>query len=155
MSWGAVAGAAVGVIGGAMNKDKKGGAGTTTASKDPWMDSAPWLRQLLSQGQHYNENYASNPFSQAQQVAYNNQAGLSDGVRQLIPGLLGQLSGSQVGFDPSNPTARPQSFDFSSILGQNSAGTGYGLQGNTNLLDAMNAGGPSSAKWIPVKNQGQ
>ena len=152
MSWGAVAGAAVGVVGGPLankGKDKNGGAGTTTATKEPWMDAAPWLREIINQGTHLNNAYASNPFSAAQQQAYSNQYALSDGVRGLIPELLGQLGQQPVGFDPSNPTARAKAFDWRSILGANSAGTGYGLQGNDRLLDVSNASGPTTARWIP------
>lgn len=150
MPWGAVAGAVAGSAANSLfSKDKNGGAGSSTASKEPWMDAAPWLRELINQGTDLSNDYAANPFSPVQQQAYSNQYALSDGMRGLIPGLLGQLSGSQVGFDPNNPTARPKSFDFSSILGQNSTGTGYGLQGDRSLLSALNSGGASLAGWNP------
>lgn len=121
MSWGAIGGTvAAGVVGGLMSDDKNGGAGTQTATKEPWEAAAPWLRGLLGQGQALNDQYAAQPFSAQQQAAYQNQYGQSDYMRQLIPGLLGQLSGQQVGFDKSNPTARVKGYDFGGgLLGPN------------------------------------
>lgn len=120
MTWGAVAGAAVGVVGSALTSDKNGGAGTQTATKEPWEAAAPWLRGLLGQGQALNDQYTAQPFSAQQQAAYQNQYGQSDYMRQLIPGLLGQLGQQQVGFDRSNPTARTKGYDFGGgLLGPN------------------------------------
>lgn len=105
MSWVAVGGAAVGVVGNALTKDKNGGAGTTTSSKDPWIGAAPWLEQLLSQGQGLSTGYFTNPFSARQEAAYNNQYALSDAMKNQIPSLLMQLQTQPTGFDPSKGNA--------------------------------------------------
>ena len=120
MSWAAVAGAAVGVVGGAMNKDKNGGAGSATSSYTPYA-TGDWIKNLAQQGSDLSWDYMQNPMSQPQQAAFNNQYALGDSVRGLVPGLLGQLGNQQLGFDPSNPTARPQAFDWTSLIGSLSA----------------------------------
>ncbi|HUD33793.1 MAG TPA: hypothetical protein VMR43_12365, partial [Variovorax sp.] len=108
-----------------MEDDKNGGAGTQTATKEPWEAAAPWLRGLLGQGQALNDQYTAQPFSAQQQAAYQNQYGQSDYMRQLIPGLLGQLGQQQVGFDRNNPTARAKGYDFGGgLLGPNLNQTG-------------------------------
>jgi hypothetical protein len=117
MPWGAAVGAAIGLVGDSMKDDKNGGAGSQTATKEPWAEAAPWLKGLLAQGQGLNDQYTAQPFSAQQQAAYNNQYGQSDYMRQLVPALLGQMSGQQVGFDRNNPTARPQGFNFNGLLG--------------------------------------
>lgn len=149
MSWvavgGAVAGGAVGLLGESMKDDKNGGAGATTASKEPWDMAAPWLRQQIDRGADLQSRYSNNPYSQQQLAAYGNQNALGDYMRQLTPSLLGQMQGQQLGYDPSNPSARPTGFTF---IGDTS-GTpgGSNLQFNSTqggLLGSM-TGSPSTA----------
>lgn len=115
MSWGAVAGAAIGVVGSAMS-DKGGGsgggAGSQTQSKEPWAAAQPWIMNNLMQGQALQNAYTAQPFSNAQNQAYNNQGNQSAYMRALVPDLLGQISGQQVGFSRSNQNARPNTFNF-------------------------------------------
>jgi hypothetical protein len=75
MTWGAVAGAAIGVVGSAMSDgggSSGGGAGTTTQSKDPWMAAQPWMQSNIAQGQNLQGRYSAAPFNQAQLDAYGN-----------------------------------------------------------------------------------
>ena len=55
MTWGAVAGAAVGVVGSAMSSgggsQTNGGAGTTTSTKAPWLQATPWITNNMTSGQ--------------------------------------------------------------------------------------------------------
>jgi len=115
MSWGAVAGAAVGVVGSALS-DKGGGsgggAGSQTQSKEPWAAAQPWIMNNLMQGQALQNAYTAQPFSNAQNQAYNNQGNQSAYMRALVPDLLGQISGQQVGFDRSKQNVRPNAFNF-------------------------------------------
>lgn len=149
MSWGAVAGAAVGLIGSQMNKKKDGGAGTSTNTKEPWAAAAPWLQNLLGQGQSLYDRYAASPFSEQQQAAYGNQYALSDAVRGLVPSLLTQMQGQPVGFDPHNPTAKAKAFDWTSIFGGGAAdGTGGGTGTGGGLLGQRSISGLGSTPAV-------
>lgn len=115
MTWGAIGGAAVSVVGGALMSDggsSGGGAGTQTQSKEPWAAAQPWIMSNLMQGQNLQNAYTAQPFSNAQNQAYNNQGNQSAYMRALVPDLLGQIGGQQVGFDRSNQNARPSAFNF-------------------------------------------
>lgn len=110
MPWGAVAGAAIGLVGDQMSKDKNGGAGTTT--QQPWAPATPWLLQNINQGQALQQQLQAQPFSAKQQAAYDNTYAANDFTRSLVPSLLTQLQGQQVGFDKSNPTAKQKAWDW-------------------------------------------
>lgn len=116
MTWGAIGGAAVSVVGGALmnsgGSSKNGGAGTQTQSKEPWAPAQPWIMNNLAQGQNLQNAYMAQPFSALQNQAYNNQNNQSAYMRALVPDLLGQISGQQLGYDRSNPNARPTAFNF-------------------------------------------
>lgn len=135
MSWGAVAGAAVGVIGNQLGKDKNGGAGTTKATKEPWGITAPILSNMAQQGSDLNARYQATPFNQQQQQAFANQYAQSDYMRGLVPSLLGQIQGQQLGFDSSNPTAKPTAFNWDATGGL-LGGSGGGLAGGGNMSAA-------------------
>lgn len=114
-TWGAIGGAAVSVVGGALmggGGDKNGGAGTQTQSKEPWGPAQPWIMNNLQQGQMLQNAYTAQPFSNAQTQAYNNQGNQSSYMRALVPDLLGQISGQKLGFDRANQNARPNAFNF-------------------------------------------
>lgn len=132
MSWGAVAGAAVGVVGGMMNDGGGGGGQTSTQSKQPWMPATPWLMDNLAQGQQLQNQYRDQPFNPQQQQAYQNQANQSAYMRAAVPNLLRQMQGQQVGFDRSNPNVRPEAFNWDGLLSASKAGS----QG---LLDMLNS----------------
>jgi hypothetical protein len=85
----------------------------------------------LQTGQNLQNRYAAQPFSDLQNQAYQNQSNQSAYMGALVPSLLGQMSGQQVGFDRSNPNARPQAFDFN---GANQAGQAAAAQNQQGLL---------------------
>ena len=61
-----------------------------TASKEPWKDAAPWLRENLRTGQGLQSYYQQNPFNPQQQASYQNIFGDLDAFRnQMAPGLMG------------------------------------------------------------------
>lgn len=78
-----------GVVGGLFG-DKGGSEQQQTATKEPWDAAAPWLRDLITQGQGLNSFYQRNPFNAIQQQGYQNLLGDQDYFRQtLAPQLLG------------------------------------------------------------------
>ena len=81
---GPVAGA---VVGGVMNKG--GGGGSQTASKEPWAEAAPWIKDNIKTGQDLQRYYQQNPFNSLQQTGYQNQFADLDHFRnQMAPGLM-------------------------------------------------------------------
>lgn len=126
MSWGAVVGAGVGLLGSAMSSDKNGGAGaqSQTSSKEPWAPAQPWLLRNLVQGQALQDQYTAQPFSPKQQAAYDNSYAQSDYMRQLVPSLLGQMGNQGVGFDANNPLAKPKAWDWTAGLGSGAPNLG-------------------------------
>jgi hypothetical protein len=126
MTWGAVAGAAVGVVGSALTSGggskSNGGAGTQTVNRDPWAAAQPWLTSNLASGQALQNSYTAQPFSQLQNQAYQNQANQSAYMRAAVPSLLSQIQGQQVGFDRNNPNARPNAFSFDGLMSAANAG---------------------------------
>lgn len=75
------------VVGGLMSGDSEQ---SQTASKEPWKDAAPWLRENLRTGQGLQGYYQQNPFNPQQQASYQNTFGDIDAFRnQMAPGLMG------------------------------------------------------------------
>lgn len=124
MPWGAAVGAGISLIGQQMQSDKNGGAGTQTNSKEPWLMAQPWLLSNMSQGQALQDKYTAQPFSPQQRAAYDNSYALTDYGRALVPSLLNQMQGQQVGFDKANPTAKQKAWDWNAVLGDGSNGLG-------------------------------
>jgi len=143
MTWGAIGGAAVGVIGNAVMSDggggSGGGAGSQAASKEPWAPLQPWIMGNAIAGQNLQTAYTNQPFSALQNQAYANQNNQSAYMRAAVPSLLGQISGQQVGFDRSNPNLRPNAFNFNGLTAANAAGQGAAQQ-QAGLLAMLNAG---------------
>ena len=90
MAFGLSAGA-VSLIGGGLGLLAGGDSQQSqTASKEPWADAAPWLRENLRTGQGLQNYYQQNPFNPQQQTAYQNIFGDLDAFRnQMAPGLMG------------------------------------------------------------------
>ena len=66
-----------------------GGGGQQTATKEPWAEAAPWLKQNIAQGQNLQAHYQQNPFNQLQQTGYQNLFSDLDSFRnQMAPGLM-------------------------------------------------------------------
>lgn len=148
MSWGAVAGAAVGVVGSALS-DSGGGGGGQSASqtKQPWMPATPWLMNNLAQGQNLQAQYTAQPFNAQQQQAYQNQANQGAYMRAAVPSLLRQMQGQQLGFDRSNPNARATAFNWDGLL--SAAKDGQTAQ-QGGLLDMLNSGGAVNSSLTPM-----
>lgn len=150
MSWGAVAGAAIGAVGSAMSDGGGGGGGgqTQTASKEPWLMAQPWIMNNMVQGQDLQARYAANPFNEQQQQAFQNQANQGAYMRAAVPSLLRQIQGQQVGFDRSNPNARPNAFSFDGLMSAAKEGQAAASQGG--LLDMLNSGGAVNSSRTPL-----
>ena len=148
-SWGAVAGAAVGVIGNSMSSGGGGGGGgqTQTASKEPWMMAQPWIMNNMASGQRLQSQYEAQPFNAQQQQAYQNQANQGAYMRAAVPSLLRQMQGNQIGFDRSNPNARPAAFNWDGLLSAAKEGESARSQG---LLDMLNSNGAINSSLTPM-----
>lgn len=152
MTWGAIGGAAVGVVGNALMSDSGGGGGgqAQTTSKEPWMMAQPWIMNNMVQGQNLQNRYAANPFNAQQQQAYQNQANQSAYMRAAVPSLLRQIQGQQVGFDRSNPNARPNAFSFDGLLAAAKDGQAGAAAQQGGLLDMLNGGGAVNSSLTPL-----
>jgi hypothetical protein len=159
MTWGAIGGAAIATVGGALLGGDKGGGGTTTQSKEPWAPAQPWLTANLQTGQNLQNYYQDNPFNTIQQASYGNLLQGNDYINQMVPGLLSQFSQSG-GFDRSNPRARPQAYAFPAMQGgyQPTAGLLGASSGQMNTqanpwalssMAALRAGAPA-APQLPL-----
>lgn len=73
------------VVGGLMSD----GGDQQTASKEPWKDAAPWLRENIAQGRNLQGYYQQNPWNAPQQTAYQNTFSDIDNFRNsMAPGLM-------------------------------------------------------------------
>lgn len=153
MPWG-VAAAAVGAGGSllAAKEGKKGGAGSSTSAYTPYA-TGDWIKNLAQRGSDISWDYQQNPFSAAQNAAYNNQYALSDSVRALVPSLLGQLGSQPVGFDPRNPTAKAAGFDWTQFM-KGLEGTQQNVRGLQNTTASTTTSTPVAAPVAaPVATQ--
>lgn len=74
------------VVGGLMSD----GGDSQTASKEPWKDAAPWLRENIAQGRNLQAYYQQNPWNALQQTGYQNTFTDLDAFRNsMAPGLMG------------------------------------------------------------------
>ena len=149
MSFGTVAAAVAGpliggLLGGASSSGTQQG-GTETVRKDPWSAADPWLRQQIQTGQQLQNYYQQNPFNAQQQNAYGQLSNSNNYINQLVPNLLGQISG-QPGFDRANPRARMQGVNF------NVPNLGFGGTQSQNPVNMNTANNPfaSGAMQQPV-----
>lgn len=118
-----------------------GGSAQTTVDKSPWSAAVPWLTNNMQSGQALQNYYSANPFSAAQQGAYNNSFGLSNAYRSALPGLLTQMS-QNTGFDPANPLQKPKGYDFSQLA------QGFGNLGFSPVQPTY--GAPDLTKYQPA-----
>lgn len=121
---GPVAGA---VVGGMMSDG--GGGGSQTASKEPWSEAAPWLRQNLQTGQALQQYYQQNPFNQQQQTGYQNLFSDLDRFRsQMAPGLM-QFANNAMSSGYQRPQySKPGTAGYGGATATNQ-GPGAGLAG--------------------------
>lgn len=144
-------GLAGGLLGALGSGDSKQSQSTT---KTPYGPATGWLDSNIADGIALQNYYKQNPFSTAQQNAYGNSLGLSNGFRNVMGGLNKQMSSTQY-FDRSNPTARPQSYNFtggdtsqaSSISQPQSVGNGSSIPSNpwASMPVTASAGMPQQA----------
>lgn len=97
LNLGGVLGAAAGAL---SSKDQE-----QTTSRDPWAPAQPMLRGLIDQLPALQQQYAQQPFNDAQKAGYNNMAGLLDLVNRNAGGLL---SGFQANASGANQFRRGQ-----------------------------------------------
>ena len=143
MTWGAIGGAAIGLVGNSLLSDggggsqQNGGAGTQTASKEPWAAAAPWIKSNLASGQALQAQYAAQPFNQQQLGAYANLGKQTGYMNQLVPSLLGQIGAQRPGFDLNNQSARPQAYSFDGVRQAQPAAALLGDGGQPNGSQGM------------------
>ena len=137
----AVGGAALGAMSSDGGSKTNGGAGTTTGTKEPWLQAQPWIMNNMTSGQALQNQYTQNPFNAQQLGAHQALSGQTGYMNSLVPSLLGQISGQQVGFDRSNPNARPTAYNFNGTGGNAGSGSGgllgmlSGAQGGTSAAN--------------------
>lgn len=118
LNLGGLAGAAAGAL---SSKDQE-----QTTSRDPWAPAQPMLKGLIDQLPALQQQYAQQPFNDAQKAGYNNMAGLLDLVNKNAGGLLGGFQANASGanqfrrgqpqgligssFSPSPQEWNPQSY---------------------------------------------
>ena len=118
LNLGGVLGAAAGAL---SSKDQQ-----QTTSRDPWAPAQPMLKGLIDQLPALQQQYAQQPFNDAQKAGYNNMAGLLDLVNRNAGGLLGGFQANASGanqfvrgqprgligssFNPSPQEWNPQSY---------------------------------------------
>lgn len=118
------------VVGGLMSD----GGGSQTASKEPWSEAAPWLRENIAQGRNLQAYYQQSPWNAMQQAAYQNTFSDIDNFRSSIaPGMM----------------------DFANrLMGTNysrSGGGGGGFGGQTKPMQT--SGGASAGSSAPATQQ--
>lgn len=130
----AVVAAGVGAVGaiGAASMNKGGGGGET--SSVPFFPAIPGMVRNANRAAELEGQYYEQPFNPQQLAAINNIYGQGDYMRGLVPGLLQQMQGQQVGFDRNNPTARPTAWNWG-LLG-NTAAPQAGLLASPGVADS-------------------
>jgi hypothetical protein len=108
-------------------KDKNGGAGAQTQTKEPWAAAQPWITNNMQRGQALQNQLTAQPFSAQQEQAYNNSYAQSDYMRSLVPSLLGQMQNQQVGFDRTGAQPNKQNaWNWAGLMGEGSPNIGGG-----------------------------
>lgn len=144
------------VVGGLMGGDEQQ---SQTASKEPWAEAAPWLKENIKTGQDLQRYYQQSPFNQIQQQGYQNLFGDIDNYRQNVnPGLASiankylQRDGgpgiSLMGMQPQGqPQQGPQGGAPGGLMGPSGQG-GQGM-GGFGLLNFQNLNPFTAANGIP------
>jgi hypothetical protein len=147
MPWGVVGAIGGAVVNNAMAPSGGGGGGSSQqSSSEPWAMAQPWMMSNIMNGMQQQSQLTAQPFSPQQEAAYDNSYALNDYMRGLVPGLLGQLGGQQVGFDPKNPDARPQAWNWSGLLSDNAPDLGQ--------KSVLNAKPPAASGAAPAQQGG-
>lgn len=129
MTFGAIGGAAIGLIGSSMGG---GGGGGQTQSKEPWEAARPWLEDNIRTGQDLQRFYQQNPFNRQQQDAYNNIFSDQSNFRgNIAPGMMdfaNRLMGTNYQRAPNMFERRPGGMSGGLLGGGNARPMGYGGQ---------------------------
>lgn len=89
---------------------------STTSDKSPWAPAQEWMKANLGLGQQLQKQYQANPFSQFQQQAYNNSAGLGNQFRGMVNGMTPQLNAFKpYQRTPQSQVATPYQFGTSNL----------------------------------------
>lgn len=107
----------MGVLGAASNRDQTS-TNSQTNTREPWAPAQPLLQSLIGSTQKLADQYSAQPFTPAQQTAYNNLGGLLNTINSGAPGLLGGAMANASGannYDRTNPRRQltGSSFDMS------------------------------------------
>ena len=101
--WVALGSSALGAMG-----SSSGGGQQQTATKDPWAEAAPWLKQQIAQGQQLQNYYQQNPFNEQQKTAYQNTFNDLDNFRnRTAPGLMQFANNAMTGSYQRQSAVRP------------------------------------------------
>ena len=114
-SLGNVIGAALGAASARDQEQSANQTSTSKTSKDPYAPAKPFIDQMIGQGQQLAAQYQQQPFSQAQQTAYNNLGGLLNAINGGVGGLMqgmGAASSGANNFDRANPRKALQGGGF-------------------------------------------
>lgn len=134
MSFAAIAGPIAGAVVGGLMSD----GGSQTASKEPWSEAAPWLRENIAQGRNLQSYYQQNPWNALQQAAYQNTFSDIDNFRSSIaPGMM-DFANRLMGTNYSRS-------------GGGGGGGGGGFGGQTKPMQML--GGASAGSSAPVTQQ--
>lgn len=128
-------GAGAQVLGGLLggSSASSGGGSTQTATKEPWAEAAPWLKNQIAQGQQLQNYYQKTPFNSQQQTAYGNTFADLDNFRsQTAPGLMQFANNAMTGSYQRQPVSRP------------GMGAGYGGAASPSALPGSALAGPFS-----------
>lgn len=137
-----VAGAALGALAGSQDSTV-----SSTASKTPWAEAAPWMKANLAAGQALQQQYAANPFNDQQKAAYQN---LFNGVDNFNQNTMPALTAfANNGMNSSYQRQRG---------GAVGSGGGYGgavqpgglLASNVNQLRAPSMGALGQIDWSKI-----
>jgi hypothetical protein len=145
MPWGVVGAIGGAVVNNAMAPSGGGGGSSQQSSSEPWAMAQPWMISNIMSGMNQQNQLTAQPFSPQQQAAYDNSYALNDHMRSLVPSLLGQLGGQQVGFDKNNPDARPQAWNWAGLLSDGAPDLGQRSVLGAKPPAAANDGGGSKA----------
>lgn len=116
-----------GILGGLLG----GGDDQQTASKEPWSEAAPWLKENIAQGRNLQAYYQQNPWNNLQQTAYQNTFSDIDSFRNsMAPGLMdfaNRLMGQNYSRGGAQPMGnmqqtKPQFMGQGGLLGGQSGG---------------------------------
>lgn len=148
MTWGAIGGAAVGLIGNKLMSNSNGGAGTQT--KEPWGPAKPFLEANLQKNADLQKFYEQNPFNAQQKTGYQNLFGDLDNFRQnTAPGLMGFANNAMTGSYQRPQFSRPGTAGYGGTPQTNQTPGGLLAMQPGNAAMVMPQGAPGANRSGP------